>query len=69
MSNYKTTSLEKIGYIRVLPKNSDINNYESILIRDSEGKEIKLYRLIDSENKYDDVSDFRNSWKVFNSFV
>jgi len=32
MPNKTTSSLEKIGYIKTLPKNSDINEYESISV-------------------------------------
>jgi len=70
MSNNKTTSsLEKIGYIKTLPKNSDINEYESISVKNTNGESIVLYRFIENKTDFDDTSNFSNSWEVFNSFL
>ena len=65
----KTTSLEKIGYIKTLPKNSDINDYESISVKNTNGDSIVLYRFIETKTNFDDTSNFSNSLEVFNSFL
>ena len=69
MSDNKTTALEKIGYIKTLPKNSDINDYESISVKNTDGESIILYRLLENRTDFDDTSNFSNSWEVFNSFL
>ena len=70
MSDNKTTSsLEKIGYIKILPKNSDINEYESISVKNTNGESIVLYRLLENRTDFDDTSNFSNSLEVFNSFL
>ena len=70
MSNNKTTSsLEKIGYIKTLPKNSDVNEYESISVKNTNGESIILYRFLENRTDFDDTSNFSNSWEVFNSFL
>ena len=69
MSDKKTTSLEKIGYIKALPKGADINDYETILIKDQNGKMITLYRCVTDREEIDDTSNFSSSWGVFNSYL
>jgi len=69
MSDNKTTSLEKIGYIKALPKNSDINEYESISVKNTNGESIILYRFIETKTDFDDTSNFSSSLEVFNSFL
>lgn len=69
MSKDKTSSLEKIGYTKKLPKDADINNYESLLITNKDGKKVTLYRLISAKKEIDDTSNFSNSWDVFNSYL
>ena len=69
MPDNKTSSLEKIGYIKTLPKNADINNYESISVKNTNGESIILYRFIENKTKFDDTSNFSNSWEVFNSLL
>ena len=69
MPNKTTTSLEKIGYIKTLPKNSDINEYESISVKNTNGESIVLYRFIENKTDFDDTSNFSNSLEVFNSFL
>ena len=69
MPNKTTSSLEKIGYIKTLPKNSDINDYESISVKDTNGESIVLYRFIETKTDFDDTSNFSNSLEVFNSFL
>ena len=69
MPENKLHSLEKIGYSKSLPKESDINNFESIEITKKSGEKIKLYRLISGTNEIDDTNDFSSSWDVFNSYL
>ena len=69
MPNKTTSSLEKIGYIKTLPKNSDINDYESISVKNTNGESIVLYRFIETKTDFDDTSNFSNSLEVFNSFL
>jgi hypothetical protein len=69
MPNKTTTSLEKIGYIKTLPKNSDINEYESISVKNTNGESIVLYRFIETKTDFDDTSNFSDSLEVFNSFL
>jgi len=69
MSNNKISALEKIGYIKRLPKGSDINNYESICLKQKNGKQITLYRYLDDKKEIDDVSNFNSSWDVFNRHI
>ena len=69
MPNTKTTSLEKIGYIKTLPKNADINEYESISVKNTNGESIVLYRVIENKTDFDDTCNFSNSLEVFNSFL
>ncbi len=69
MPNKTTSSLEKIGYIKTLPKNSDINEYESISVKNTNGESIVLYRFIETKTDLDDTSNFSNSLEVFNSFL
>ena len=69
MSEKKISSLEKIGYLKTLPKDADINNYENLLITEKDGKRITLYRLSSEGTEFDDISNFSNSWDVFNSYL
>ena len=69
MSEKKRSSLEKIGYLKTLPKNADINDYESLLITEKDGKIITLYILASERKEFDDTSNFTNSWDVFNSYL
>ena len=69
MPSKTTSSLEKIGYIKTLPKNSDINEYESISVKNTNGESIVLYRFIETKTDFDDTSNFSNSLEIFNSFL
>jgi hypothetical protein len=69
MPNKTTSSLEKIGYIKTLPEDSDINEYESISVKNTNGESIVLYRFIETKTDFDDTSNFSNSLEVFNSFL
>ena len=69
MSEKKQSSFEKVGYIKQLPTNADINDYESILVKNNGGKSTTLYRKIVDEIKFDDTANFSESWDVFNSLL
>ena len=69
MSEKKISSLEKIGYLKTLPKDADINDYESLLITKKDGGKITLYKLSSERTEFDDTSNFSNSWDVFNSYL
>lgn len=69
MAEEKQSSFEKVGYIKQLPTNADISDYESILVKNNEGKFTKLYRKIVEKIKFDDNTNFRESWDVFNSLL
>ena len=69
MSEKKKSSLENIGYLIKLPKDSDINDYESILMTDKDGEKIRLYRLSSEKKEFDDTNNFSNSWDIFNSYL
>lgn len=65
----KKTSLEKIGYIKKLPKNSDIRNYETITIKNKKGEKITMYRHLNDTKQIDETNNFEESWRVFNSYL
>ena len=69
MAEKKQSSFEKVGYMKQLPTNTDKSNYESILVKNNEGKFTTLYRKIVEERKYDDTTNFSESWDVFNSLL
>ena len=67
MTKKKISSFEKIGYIKKLPKNADINIYESLLVKKKNGQETTLYRPISKKIEFNETNDFSRSWDVFNS--
>ena len=69
MSKKHLSYLEKNGFQKKLPKNADIDNYESIIIKQKDGKKIKLYRLSSLKETFDDTKNFNSSWKIFNSHL
>ena len=69
MAEKKQSSFEKVGYIKQLPTNADISDYESILVKNNYGKSTTLYRKIVKEIKFDDTTNFSESWDVFNSLL
>jgi len=69
MAEKKQSSFEKVGYIKQLPTNADISDYESILVKNNYGKSTTLYRKIVKEIKYDNTANFNESWDVFNSLL
>jgi hypothetical protein len=69
MAEKKQSSFEKVGYIKQLPTNADISDYESILVKNNDGKFTRLYRKIVKKRKFDDTTNFSESWDVFNSLI
>ncbi|MBT3417754.1 MAG: hypothetical protein HN427_03155 [Flavobacteriales bacterium] len=69
MSEKKISSFEKIGFQKVLPKGSDINNFETISVTTKNGESITLYRDKDNKNEIDETTNFKESWNVFNSLL
>ena len=69
MPEKKISSLEKIGYIKSLPKGADINNYENISIKEKNGETLILYRALEDRKEIDDTTNFSSSWGVFNSYL
>ena len=69
MAEKKQSSFEKVGYIKQLPSNADIRDYEIILVKNNEGKFTRLYRKIVKKRKFDDTTNFSESWDVFNSLL
>jgi hypothetical protein len=69
MSEKKISSFEKIGFQKVLPKGSDINNFETISVTSKNGEIITLYRDKDDRNEIDETTNFKESWDVFNSLL
>jgi len=69
MPEKKISSLEKIGYIKSLPKGADINDYENISIKEKNGKTLTLFRALEDRKEIDDTSNFSSSWGVFNSYL
>lgn len=65
----KKSALEKIGYIKKIPKDADLNNYESITVNKSNGKKIKLFRLLENKSELDEKIDFSKSLNIFNSLI
>ena len=69
MSEKKQSSFEKVGYMKQLPTNAEISDYESILVKNNDGKLTTLYRKIVKREKFDDTINFSESWDVFNSLL
>ena len=69
MSKDKKSSLQKIGYVKKLPANADINNYESLITTNKNGQKTTLYRLMSENKEIDETINFNNSWRVFNSYL
>ena len=69
MSNKKISSLEKIGYIKSLPEGANIDDYETINIKEKSGKTTILFRASKNRKKFDEINNFSSSWDVFNSHL
>jgi len=69
MVKSESSSLEKIGYIKSLPKGARISDYESIIIKNKNGKKITMYRCISQNQETDKTEDFKKSWEVYKSYL
>ena len=63
------SSFEKIGYVKNLQKDADINDFETISVNTKNGEQVNLYRRKEYKNERDEKLNFRNSWEVFNSLL
>jgi len=59
------SSLEKIGFIKQLPNNANLDDYEVITINDKSSKKILMYRLKKEQINKEDLEDFNRSWTTF----
>ena len=69
MSFKDLSSFKKIGYQNILPQGADINDYESITLKEKNGEKIILYRYIKEKKEIDDITNFQNSWNIFNDYL
>ena len=69
MPNKKKSSLNEIGYVKKIPRDTDMDDYEKIDIKDKNGKVNTLYRPINESNKFDETTNFNKSWEVFNNHL
>ena len=68
MSDKKILAFEKIGYSKDIPKESNLDNFEIISVKNKAGENITLYRNKSDKEEFDEISDFNRSWDVFNSY-
>jgi len=57
--------LEKVGFIKKLPKNANPDDYEAITINDKFGKKILMYRFKKEKINKEDLENFNRSWTTF----
>ena len=69
MDNNIKSSLEKIGYKKLLPKDFNINDYDVISLTEKNGNKINLYRNKKEKQELDDNVNFSSSWRIFNSHL
>jgi hypothetical protein len=69
MSEKQVSLFEKAGFIKELPVDANINDYEILLVTNKDGIKMNLYRLSSERTKIDDTNNFSNSWDVFNSYL
>lgn len=69
MRDKKISSFEKIGYLKSIPKNADINDFETISVTIKNGESIILYRDKKERKEIDETINFKESWEVFNSLL
>jgi len=69
MRDKKISSFEKIGYLKSIPKNADINDFETISVTTKNGESIILYRNKKEIKEIDETTNFKESWEVFNSLL
>ena len=69
MDNNIKSSLKKIGYKKLLPKDFNINDYDVISLTERNGNKINLYRNKKEKQELDDNVNFSSSWRIFNSHL
>ena len=69
MPGKKKSSLKEIGYLKEIPRDADMDNYEKIDIKDKNGKVNTLYRPINESSKFDETTNFNKSWEIFNNYL
>ena len=69
MKKKSIKSLEKIGYTKQIPKGEDINEYESINLKNINGQTTTLFRKRSTDHDQNNINNFTNSWKIFNSYL
>ena len=69
MRDKKISSFEKIGYLKSIPKNADINDFETISVTIKNGESVILYRDKKERKEIDETINFKESWEVFNSLL
>jgi len=69
MRDKKISSFEKIGYLKSIPKNADINDFETISVTTKNGESVVLYRDKKERKEIDETTNFKESWEVFNSLL
>ena len=69
MRDKKISSFEKIGYLKSIPKNADINDFETISVTTKNGGSVILYRDKKERKEIDETTNFKESWEVFNSLL
>ena len=69
MRDKKISSFEKIGYLKSIPKNADINDFETISVTIKNGESVILYRDKKERKEIDETTNFKKSWEVFNSLL
>jgi len=69
MRDKKISSFEKIGYLKSIPKNADINDFETISVTIKNGESVILYRDKKERKEIDETTNFKESWEVFNSLL
>ena len=69
MRDKKISSFEKIGYLKSIPKNADINDFETISVTTKNGESVVLYSDKKERKEIDETTNFKESWEVFNSLL
>jgi len=69
MRDKKISSFEKIGYLKSIPKNADINDFETISVTTKNRESVILYRDKKERKEIDETINFKESWEVFNSLL
>ena len=67
MSEKRTSSLKRIGYTRNIPKDANLDDFETISVRNKLGEQSTFYRRKLEKKELDEDSNFDRSWDIFNS--